>query len=140
MHLSLAFNLFNPYGWSTQASKNCHFHSPIASIYLFQCLIMFCSSFYMLVKSLLLLCPFDLTFTSCQLLNFQQSFCRQHYSLKQSNQKLKIIDENKITTNISMTWQLAELHRIEGTQWFWSRTIGTPTSLCIANYWTARAS
>lgn len=36
--------------------------------------------------------------------------------------------------------RLAELHRIEGTQWFWSRTIGTPTSLCIANYWTARAS
>ncbi|WJZ89717.1 hypothetical protein VitviT2T_008913 [Vitis vinifera] len=36
--------------------------------------------------------------------------------------------------------RLAEMLRIEETQWVWSRIIGTPTSLCIANYWTAVAS
>ncbi|XP_059429925.1 uncharacterized protein LOC132163594 isoform X2 [Corylus avellana] len=36
--------------------------------------------------------------------------------------------------------RLAELQRVEGTHWVWSRTIGTPTSLCIANYWTALAT
>ncbi|KAG6682706.1 uncharacterized protein LOC122293034 isoform X2 [Carya illinoinensis] len=36
--------------------------------------------------------------------------------------------------------RLAELQRTESTDWFWSRTIGTPTSACIANYWTALAS
>jgi hypothetical protein len=39
-----------------------------------------------------------------------------------------------------MSLQLAELQRIEGTHWVWSRTIGTPTSLCVANYWTALAT
>ncbi|PON59094.1 hypothetical protein PanWU01x14_162130 [Parasponia andersonii] len=36
--------------------------------------------------------------------------------------------------------RLAELQRVEGTHWVWSRTIGTPTSLCMENYWTALAS
>ncbi|KAJ9699233.1 hypothetical protein PVL29_008035 [Vitis rotundifolia] len=36
--------------------------------------------------------------------------------------------------------RLAEMLRIEETQWVWSRIIGTPTSLCIENYWTAVAS
>ncbi|KAK9273455.1 hypothetical protein L1049_018265 [Liquidambar formosana] len=36
--------------------------------------------------------------------------------------------------------RLAEMRRIEDTQWVWSRTIGTPTSLCIANFWTSLAS
>ncbi|XP_024025228.1 uncharacterized protein LOC21398426 [Morus notabilis] len=36
--------------------------------------------------------------------------------------------------------RLAELRRMEGTHWAWSRTIGTPTSLCMESYWTAVAS
>ncbi|ONI13965.1 hypothetical protein PRUPE_4G254900 [Prunus persica] len=36
--------------------------------------------------------------------------------------------------------RLAEMRRIEGTHWMWSRIIGTPTSLCTASYWTALAS
>ncbi|KAA8549789.1 hypothetical protein F0562_001473 [Nyssa sinensis] len=36
--------------------------------------------------------------------------------------------------------RLAEIRRIEDKHWVWSRTIGTPTSLCIAGYWTALAS
>ncbi|CAI0450181.1 unnamed protein product [Linum tenue] len=36
--------------------------------------------------------------------------------------------------------RLAEMRRVEGDKWVWSRTIGTPTSLCISNYWTAVAS
>ncbi|XP_068661133.1 uncharacterized protein [Aristolochia californica] len=35
--------------------------------------------------------------------------------------------------------RLAELQRTD-LQWVWSRTIGTPTSLCVENYWTALAS
>ncbi|KAK6925580.1 hypothetical protein RJ641_007299 [Dillenia turbinata] len=36
--------------------------------------------------------------------------------------------------------RLAELQRTEETQWVWTRTIGTPTSLCMANFWAAVAS
>ncbi|KAF4387287.1 hypothetical protein F8388_016696 [Cannabis sativa] len=36
--------------------------------------------------------------------------------------------------------RLGELKRVDSTQWTWSRTIGTPTSLCMENYWTALAS
>lgn len=36
--------------------------------------------------------------------------------------------------------RLAELRRREDMEWVWSRTIGTPTSPCIVNYWTALAS
>ncbi|XP_062017007.1 uncharacterized protein LOC133733389 isoform X1 [Rosa rugosa] len=36
--------------------------------------------------------------------------------------------------------RLAEMRQIEGTNWLWSRIIGTPTSLCTASYWTALAS
>ncbi|XP_059665324.1 uncharacterized protein LOC132311439 [Cornus florida] len=36
--------------------------------------------------------------------------------------------------------RLAELRRTGDMHWQWLRTIGTPTSLCIANYWTALAS
>ncbi|XP_077218219.1 uncharacterized protein LOC143852627 isoform X2 [Tasmannia lanceolata] len=36
--------------------------------------------------------------------------------------------------------RLAELRRMGDTEWAWSRTIGTPTSLCIENFWTALAS
>ncbi|CAK7331108.1 unnamed protein product [Dovyalis caffra] len=36
--------------------------------------------------------------------------------------------------------RLAEMRRVEGTHWVWSQTIGTPTTLCMANYWTAVAS
>ncbi|CAN1751019.1 hypothetical protein LINPERHAP1_LOCUS4213 [Linum perenne] len=36
--------------------------------------------------------------------------------------------------------RLAEMKRAEGSHWVWSRTIGTPTSYCISNYWTAVAS
>ncbi|XP_043723297.1 uncharacterized protein LOC122670475 isoform X1 [Telopea speciosissima] len=36
--------------------------------------------------------------------------------------------------------RLAELRRVDDTQWIWSRTIGTPTSQCMASYWTAVAS
>ncbi|KAJ7964065.1 Large neutral amino acids transporter small subunit like [Quillaja saponaria] len=36
--------------------------------------------------------------------------------------------------------RLAEMQWIQGTEWVWSRIIGTPTSLCSANYWTAMAS
>ncbi|KAJ4845205.1 hypothetical protein Tsubulata_036495 [Turnera subulata] len=36
--------------------------------------------------------------------------------------------------------RLAEMRRIKDTDWVWSRTIGTPTSMCLANYWTAVAS
>ncbi|KAL5566668.1 hypothetical protein UlMin_029832 [Ulmus minor] len=36
--------------------------------------------------------------------------------------------------------RLAEMKRVEGAHWIWSRTIGTPTSPCTENYWTALAS
>lgn len=36
--------------------------------------------------------------------------------------------------------RLAELQQIEEADWIWSRIIGTPTSPCLANYWTALAS
>ncbi|WCJ36867.1 hypothetical protein M5689_018039 [Euphorbia peplus] len=36
--------------------------------------------------------------------------------------------------------RLAEMRRVEGTNWAWSRIIGTPSSLCITSYWTAVAS
>lgn len=36
--------------------------------------------------------------------------------------------------------RLAEMRREEGMQWVWSRIIGTPTSPCLASYWTALAS
>lgn len=36
--------------------------------------------------------------------------------------------------------RLAEMRRVEDTKWAWSRIIGTPTSSCITNYWTAVAS
>ncbi|KAF7827288.1 uncharacterized protein G2W53_018452 [Senna tora] len=36
--------------------------------------------------------------------------------------------------------RLAEIQLIEETKWEWSRIIGTPTSLCIENYWAAIAS
>ncbi|KAM1256073.1 hypothetical protein ACFX1Q_030234 [Malus domestica] len=36
--------------------------------------------------------------------------------------------------------RLAEMRRIEGGHWIWSRIIATPTSLCTASYWTALAS
>ncbi|KAG5238389.1 Magnesium-chelatase [Salix suchowensis] len=36
--------------------------------------------------------------------------------------------------------RLAEMRRVEGTHWVWSRTISTPATLCVANYWTAVAS
>ncbi|KAJ6302962.1 hypothetical protein OIU77_016950 [Salix suchowensis] len=36
--------------------------------------------------------------------------------------------------------RLAEMRRVEGTHWVWSRTIGTPTTSCMANYWTAVTS
>ncbi|BFG30024.1 hypothetical protein CerSpe_162980 [Prunus speciosa] len=36
--------------------------------------------------------------------------------------------------------RLAEMRRIEGTHWIWSRIIGTPTSLCTSSYWTTLAS
>ncbi|XP_073271110.1 uncharacterized protein [Primulina huaijiensis] len=35
--------------------------------------------------------------------------------------------------------RLAELRRMED-KWLWSRTIGTPTSLCMAHFWTSLAS
>ncbi|XP_073023521.1 uncharacterized protein [Primulina eburnea] len=35
--------------------------------------------------------------------------------------------------------RLAELRRTED-KWLWSRTIGTPTSLCMAHFWTSLAS
>lgn len=36
--------------------------------------------------------------------------------------------------------RLGEMRRVKDKQWVWSRTIGTPTSLCIAKFWTALAS
>lgn len=36
--------------------------------------------------------------------------------------------------------RLAEMRQIGEANWEWSRIIGTPTSLCLANYWTALAS
>ncbi|KAI3461131.1 hypothetical protein Pfo_017794 [Paulownia fortunei] len=36
--------------------------------------------------------------------------------------------------------RLAEMRRMEDRNWIWSRTIGTPTSLCMANFWTSWAS
>ncbi|OMO54503.1 hypothetical protein COLO4_36457 [Corchorus olitorius] len=36
--------------------------------------------------------------------------------------------------------RLAEIQKVEDKQWVWIRIIGTPTSLCTANYWTAIAS
>jgi len=56
------------------------------------------------------------------------------------NHNLKTTDENQTIANIVMSWQLAEMQRMEGTHWVWSRTIGTPTSFCMENYWTAPAS
>ncbi|KAL3529935.1 hypothetical protein ACH5RR_009257 [Cinchona calisaya] len=36
--------------------------------------------------------------------------------------------------------RLAELKKIGEANWVWSRTIGTPISLCLDNYWTTLAS
>nr|XP_027078710.1 uncharacterized protein LOC113701978 isoform X1 [Coffea arabica] len=36
--------------------------------------------------------------------------------------------------------RLAELQKTGDANWAWSRSIGTPTSLCLANYWTTLAS
>ncbi|CAK9183478.1 unnamed protein product [Ilex paraguariensis] len=36
--------------------------------------------------------------------------------------------------------RLAEMRQIGDAHWIWVRTIGTPTSLCIENYWIALAS
>uniref|UniRef100_A0A2P2JD22 Uncharacterized protein LOC105648304 n=1 Tax=Rhizophora mucronata TaxID=61149 RepID=A0A2P2JD22_RHIMU len=36
--------------------------------------------------------------------------------------------------------RLAKMRRFEDTGWSWSRIIGTPSSLCRANFWTAVAS
>ncbi|KAG8370992.1 hypothetical protein BUALT_Bualt13G0040800 [Buddleja alternifolia] len=36
--------------------------------------------------------------------------------------------------------RLAEMRRMEDKNWIWSRTIGTPASLCMANFWTSLAS
>lgn len=36
--------------------------------------------------------------------------------------------------------RLAEMRRRENGDWVWSRTIGTPTSLCISHFWTGLAS
>ncbi|XP_052179132.1 uncharacterized protein LOC127792604 [Diospyros lotus] len=36
--------------------------------------------------------------------------------------------------------RLAEMQRTEKAGWQWSRTIGTPTSLCVAHFWTGLAS
>ncbi|CAI9106276.1 OLC1v1005397C1 [Oldenlandia corymbosa var. corymbosa] len=36
--------------------------------------------------------------------------------------------------------RLAELKKTDNGGWVWSRTISTPTSLCLANYWAASAS
>ncbi|KAE9616402.1 hypothetical protein Lalb_Chr03g0024521 [Lupinus albus] len=36
--------------------------------------------------------------------------------------------------------RLAEIQRKEGNEWNWSRIIGTPTSLCLENYWVTVAS
>ncbi|KAG5253850.1 hypothetical protein IMY05_001G0151300 [Salix suchowensis] len=38
--------------------------------------------------------------------------------------------------NLKHSFKLAEMRRVEGTHWVWSRTIGTPTTSCMANYWT----
>lgn len=36
--------------------------------------------------------------------------------------------------------RLGEMKLNEDGDWAWSRIIGTPTSLCLANYWNAMAS
>ncbi|KAL7202568.1 hypothetical protein ACSBR1_034104 [Camellia fascicularis] len=36
--------------------------------------------------------------------------------------------------------RLAEMQRMEKKGWLWTRTMGTPTSLCLANFWTGLAS
>ncbi|XP_057483888.1 uncharacterized protein LOC130770423 isoform X2 [Actinidia eriantha] len=36
--------------------------------------------------------------------------------------------------------RLAEMQLVEKTRWVWSRTIATPTSLCIAHFWTGLVS
>ncbi|PIN13388.1 hypothetical protein CDL12_13989 [Handroanthus impetiginosus] len=36
--------------------------------------------------------------------------------------------------------RLAEMRRMDDKNWIWSRTIGTPTSLCMSNFWTTLAS
>ncbi|KAL8129352.1 hypothetical protein V2J09_018507 [Rumex salicifolius] len=36
--------------------------------------------------------------------------------------------------------RLAEIRRTGGSEWTWLRTIATPTSLCMANYWTSPAA
>ncbi|KAJ4978221.1 hypothetical protein NE237_009001 [Protea cynaroides] len=36
--------------------------------------------------------------------------------------------------------RLAELQRVDDTNWIWSRTIGTPMSHCMGSYWTVLAS
>lgn len=44
-------------------------------------------------------------------------------------------------TDVIISLQLGEMRRTEEDgRWVWSRIIGTPTSLCIVNYWTALAS
>ncbi|CAL5423719.1 unnamed protein product [Camellia sinensis] len=36
--------------------------------------------------------------------------------------------------------RLAEMQRMEKKGWLWTRTMGTPASLCLANFWTGLAS
>ncbi|KAH6834235.1 hypothetical protein C2S53_004598 [Perilla frutescens var. hirtella] len=36
--------------------------------------------------------------------------------------------------------RLGEMRRVDDENWMWSRTIGTPTSLCMANFWTSWAT
>ncbi|KAL1552960.1 hypothetical protein AAHA92_13697 [Salvia divinorum] len=36
--------------------------------------------------------------------------------------------------------QLGEMRRTANENWIWSRTIGTPTSLCMANFWSSWAT
>ncbi|CAL5352393.1 unnamed protein product [Camellia sinensis] len=36
--------------------------------------------------------------------------------------------------------RLAEMQRMEEKGWLWTRTMGTPASLCLANFWTGLAS
>lgn len=45
-----------------------------------------------------------------------------------------------LLTLLFYLWQLAEMQRMEDTNWEWVRTISTPTSTCFASYWTALAS
>lgn len=51
-----------------------------------------------------------------------------------------IVKTNKDIAEFDISLQLAEMRRLEGTHWIWSRIIGTPTSLCTSSYWTTLAS